>query len=277
MKDAKNLFPNPRIPMKPDSETQTRLDFAVQMAREAGENTLKFFQKSNFEVEVKSDETPVTIADKSTEKLMRDRIIALFPEDEILGEEMPTRPGTSGYRWILDPIDGTKAFIHGVPLYGMLIGLTLNGQAVAGVIRMPALGECVYAALGGGAWYAKNDETPVPARVSEVATLRESLVLTTEEKTFYQTNRYENWKRLMQEARLARNWGDCYGYLLVATGRAEVMVDPEMSVWDTAALMPIILEAGGTFTDWQDVPSFTSGDSIATNGRVHAEVMSVLG
>jgi len=254
-------------------ELENRLNFAVGMAHAAGENTLKYFQKSNFEVEIKSDETPVTIADKGTEKLMRDMIQIQFPDDEILGEEMESKPGTSGYGWIMDPIDGTKAFIHGVPLYGVLIGVTFHGEAVAGVIRMPALNECVYAAKGCGAWYQKNDEEPIPARVSKADSLAESLVLTTEEKTFYQTGRYENWKRLMSSARLARNWGDCYGYLLVATGRAEVMVDPEMSVWDTAALMPIILEAGGVFTDWENEPSFKSGDAIATNGLVHQEVM----
>lgn len=257
-------------------ELEKRLNFAVGMAFAAGENTLKYFQKNNFEVEVKTDATPVTVADKETEKLMREMIQLQFPDDEILGEEMETKSGTSGYGWILDPIDGTKAFVHGTPLYGVLVGVTFHGDAVAGVIRMPALHECVYAARGFGAWYQKDDEEPVPAHVSEAETLADSLVLTTEEKTLYQTGRYESWKRLMLGARLARNWGDCYGYLLVATGRAEVMVDPEMSVWDTAALMPIILEAGGTFTDWKNEPSFTSGDSIATNGRVHEEVMRVI-
>lgn len=262
--------------MNQKAEISVRLEFAVEMARKAGENTLKFFQKKNFEIEMKADETPVTAADKGTEKLMRELIEAAFPQDEILGEEMPTKTGTSGFRWILDPIDGTKAFIHGVPLYGTLIGVTFEGEAVAGVIRMPALGECVYAALGSGAWYQKDGEEPTEAKVSGVKSLKESLVLTTEEKTFYQTNRYENWARLMQRARLARNWGDCYGYLLVATGRAEAMIDPEMSIWDTAALMPIILEAGGTFTDWKNVSAYDSGDSIATNGLVHAEVMEAL-
>lgn len=260
-----------------ENEIRNRLEFAVKLAEKAGENTLKFFQKQNFEVELKADESPVTVADKGTEKLMREWISEAFPQDEILGEEWPTKPGTSGFRWILDPIDGTKAFIHGVPLYGTLIGLTFEEKAVAGVIRIPALNECVYAALGSGAWYVNGTEGPVPARVSNVRTLGESLILTTEEKTFYQTDRYENWKALMLRSRLARNWGDCYGYLLVATGRAEVMVDPEMSIWDTAALMPIILEAGGTFTDWKNEPSYTSGDSIATNGLVHAEVMETLG
>ena len=260
-----------------NTEITKRLDFAVAMSQKAGENTLKYFQKKNFEIELKGDETPVTVADKETERLMRALITAEFPDDEIIGEEMPSRPGTSGFGWILDPIDGTKSFIHGVPLYGTLVGITLNGEAVAGVIRIPAQDECVYAALGSGAWYTKNGSEPVPARVSEVRTLHESLVLTTEEKTFYQHGRYENWKNLMLSARLARNWGDCYGYLLVATGRAEVMVDPEMSLWDTAALMPIILEAGGTFTDWQDVATYKSADSIATNGHVHDEVMRVMG
>ncbi|MDO4629172.1 MAG: histidinol-phosphatase [Planctomycetia bacterium] len=266
--------------MSRNTEIQNRLQFAVKMAEKAGENTLKFFQKKNFDVEMKKDESPVTVADKSTEKLMREMIAEAFPNDEILGEEMPLKPGNSGFQWILDPIDGTKAFIHGVPLYGTLVGIVFQEEAVAGVIRIPALGECVYAATGSGAWYQKNGESPVPARVSEVKTLSEALVLTTEEKTLYVSkcgiNRYENWKTLMMNARLARNWGDCYGYMLVATGRAEVMIDPEMSVWDTAALMPIILEAGGKFTDWKNVPTYQSGDSVATNGVIHEEVMAAL-
>ncbi len=266
--------------MTQNIEIQNRLQFAVKMAEKAGENTLKFFQKKNFNVEIKKDESPVTVADKSTEELMREMIAEAFPNDEILGEEMPLKPGNSGFRWILDPIDGTKSFIHGVPLYGTLVGIVFQEKAVAGVIRIPALGECVYAALGNGAWYQKNDEEPIPARVSDVKTLSESLILTTEEKTLYVSkcgiNRYENWKSLMMNARLARNWGDCYGYLLVATGRAEAMIDPEMSVWDTAALMPIILEAGGKFTDWKNAPTYLSGDSVATNGAIHEEVMATL-
>ncbi len=259
-----------------NSQIQARLVFAAELARKAGENTLKYFQNSSLQVEMKSDATPVTVADRSTEELMRREISAAFPEDEILGEELPTRPGTNGFRWILDPIDGTKAFIHGVPLYGTLIGITLNGAAAAGVIRIPALQECVFAMRGGGAWYQKNDDNPIPAHVSNVENLRDALVLTTEEKTFYETHRYEPWRSLMLTARLARNWGDCYGYLLVATGRADVMVDPEMSLWDTAALEPIILEAGGTFTDWRGVATYTGGDSVADNSRLHDEVMRLL-
>lgn len=253
-----------------------RLQFAIEISQEAGENTLRYFQRDNFRVETKADATPVTVADRSTEELLRKRIIAEFPDDAILGEEMPSRPGTSGYRWILDPIDGTKAFIHGVPLYGVLVGVEFGGESVIGVIRIPALGECVYAQKGGGAWYVKGENAPTPAHVSTCANLADALVCTTEEKTYYACQRYEPWRKLLMASRLARGWGDCYGYLLVATGRADVMVDPEMSLWDTVALYPVIREAGGVFTDWRGVPTHTSADSAASNGLLHEQVLKIL-
>ncbi|MDO4576057.1 MAG: histidinol-phosphatase [Planctomycetia bacterium] len=256
--------------------TANRLEFAVGLAKHAGQNTLQYFQKDNFQVEMKEDSTPVTIADRSTELLLRKRIETAFEDDGILGEEFPEKRGKSGYRWILDPIDGTKAFIHGVPLYGTLIGIEYNGKPLIGVIRMPALDETVYAQIGKGAWYVKGEKPPVAAKVSATQTLSEALVLTSEQMTFYQTNRHDRWERLLKASQQARTWGDCYGYLLVATGRADVMVDPEMSLWDAAALLPIIQEAGGLFTDWTDKITPAGGDGIATNGVLHDQVMDIL-
>ncbi|MCE9608025.1 MAG: histidinol-phosphatase [Planctomycetia bacterium] len=255
------------------ADLTARLDLAVAAARRAGDLTLTYFQRDDFVVETKADDSPVTVADRGAEQLLRDEIAAAFPHDGILGEELGEQPGTSGYRWILDPIDGTKSFISGVPLYGTLIGVEHAGRSVVGVIHIPGLGETAYAAKGQGAWYVKGNAAPRPARVSEKSALSESVFLTSEVKNFHRIGRYEAYDKLQAASRITRSWGDAYGYLLVAVGRAEVMVDPMMHVWDCAALQPVLEEAGGTFTDWNGVPTIHANNSIATNGRVFEEVL----
>src|SRR5262249_4310707 len=160
----------------------------------------------------------------------RERILAAFPDDAILGEEFGERGGTSGFRWILDPIDGTKSFIHGVPLYGTLIGIEHQQASCVGVIHIPPSRETFYAALGEGAWYVKDAMPPQPARVSSCRSLDQALLCTSEVDGFHKVQRFETFAGLSKAARLVRTWGDCYGYLLVATGRADVMVDPRMHV-----------------------------------------------
>jgi histidinol-phosphatase len=252
-----------------------RLDLALAIAREAGEITLRYFRRDNFRIERKADDSPVTVADREAEQHLRRRIAAAFPADGILGEEFGEQPGTSGYRWILDPIDGTKSFIYGVPLYGQLIGVERERRSVVGVINVPALEECVSAAVGQGAWYRRGIEPPRRAVVSNVPRLSESLLLTSELEGYAAVGRWDLLTRLSAAAWITRTWGDCYGYLLVATGRAEAMVDPRMHVWDAAALQPILEEAGGTFTDWQGEPSIYTGNAVATNGKVAAEVLGL--
>lgn len=257
------------------SKLSERLALAREAAHEAGAITLEYFRQDNYSVELKRDRSPVTIADRRAEEHLRQRIAAVFPDDGILGEEHGEQPGRSGYRWIVDPIDGTKSFISGVPLYGTLIGVEFEGRSVVGVIRAPALDEMVWAAVGQGAWSQRGPSPPAPARVSSVARLAEGLFCTSEVKNFGKTGRPAAYEQLDAACRLARTWGDCYGYLLVATGRAEVMIDPQMNVWDCAALQPIIEEAGGTFTDWQGNRTIYAGESIATNGRVLDEVLAI--
>jgi histidinol phosphatase-like enzyme (inositol monophosphatase family) len=257
------------------SEIDPRLQLARKAAREAGEITLEYFRRDDLVVQRKGDDSPVTAADRAAEEHLRKRIARNFPDDGILGEEFPETAGTSGYRWILDPIDGTKSFIHGVPLYGTLIGVEHEGQSLVGVIHIPALDESVHAAKGRGAWYVSGSREPEPARVSTRASLAESLFLTSEVRSFDEHDRRAAYDRLQAACRLTRTWGDCYGYLMVATGRADVMVDPVMSIWDAAALAPILEEAGGTFTDWQGRPTIHSGEGIGTNGHVLAEVLSI--
>jgi histidinol-phosphatase len=257
------------------AEIAARLDQARSAALEAGRLTLKYFQQANYEVERKSDASPVTIADRSAEQLLRERIAAGFPRDGILGEEFGATDGTSGFRWILDPIDGTKSFIHGVPLYGTMVAVEHEGRAVVGVVVMPALNEGVFASTGQGAWLFRGDSQPQPARVSTRSRLSEGLFVTSAIDTFAQRGAETAFDELQKSAAITRTWGDCYGYLLVATGRAEAMIDPILNVWDAAAVQPIIEEAGGTFTDWQGTPTIHAGEAIATNGRVLEEVLAV--
>ncbi len=253
----------------------SRLKFAVEIARRAGQHTLRYFQSADLAVDSKADASPVTIADREAEQLLRRDIAAAFPHDGILGEEFGEQPGTSGFRWILDPIDGTKSFISGVPLYGTLVGVERDGQSLVGVIVIPALDECVYAAAGQPAWYIRGNAPPRETRVSQKRRLAEGLFVTSEVASFGKRGRQTTYEQLQAAARVSRTWGDCYGYLLVATGRAEVMVDPIMSVWDAAALQPIMQAAGGSFTDWQGRPTIHAGEGIATNGLVLDEVLAI--
>lgn len=258
------------------TDLQSRLALAVEAARGAGRITLEYFRRDDLDVELKCDDTPVTVADRRAEQYLRDRIAEAFPQDGILGEELAERPGTSGFRWILDPIDGTKSFIHGVPLYSTLVGVELEGRSILGVIHVPALDESVYAASGLGAWYLQGDRPPSRAHVSQRQPLKSALFVTSEVISFERAGRRGAYDRLQAAARLTRTWGDGYGYLMVATGRADVMVDPIMALWDAAPLPPILEEAGGTFTDWKGNPVHHACEGIATNGLLLDEVLAAV-
>jgi histidinol-phosphatase len=255
----------------------SRLNLARAVAREAGELTLRYFLKTDLQVDLKQDASPVTIADREAEQLVRARVAAAFPDDGILGEEFGEQSGKSGFRWIIDPIDGTKSFIHGVPLYAVLIGIEHEQESRVGVIHIPALNEMIYAAVGQGAWHCVGEKSPQRAKVSSRANLAEGLFCTSDPANFRQRGAWDFYERLCLATRISRTWGDAYGYLLVATGRAEVMVDPIMSIWDAAALFPILQEAGGTYTDWQGRPTIHTGEGLATNGLVLDEVLKLAG
>ncbi|MCH7729328.1 MAG: histidinol-phosphatase [Planctomycetes bacterium] len=256
-------------------EIVSRLELAKTIAVEAGQLTLDHFQHDSLEVIRKSDDSPVTIADREAEQLLRQRIAAAFPGDGILGEEFGEELGSSAYRWILDPIDGTKSFISGVPLFGTLVGVERENQSEIGVIYVPGLDEGIFAARGHGAWYFRSEVEPTAARVSKRRGLSDSVFLTSEVGSFEGRGADEAYRRLERAAYITRTWGDCYGYLLVAVGRAEVMVDPIMNVWDAAPLQPILEEAGGTFTDWQGKPTIYGAEGVATNGLVMEEVLAI--
>ena len=252
------------------SELKELLQFAVELGQGAGDITLQYFRKKP-ETSTKSDGSYVTIADRQAESYLRKQIAERFPDDGIVGEEEGESEGKSGRRWIVDPIDGTFAFVHGVPFYGVLIALEIEGELSIGVVNIPPLGELVSAAKGLGCFL--NGE---PARVSATHELKDALLLSTD---FTACERYgfgPAAERLQARAKTSRTWGDCYGYVLVATGRADVMLDPVMNLWDCAPLLPILEEAGGTFTDWRGVRTAAGGNSIATNGLLFDEVMELV-
>jgi histidinol-phosphatase len=253
------------------SETLGELrEFAAELAWLAGKLTLRYYQ-TGLTPDLKADESPVTLADRESERLMRELIEARYPHHSILGEEEgETRPGAS-HRWILDPIDGTKSFVRGVPLYAVLVGLEREGEAVVGAVNIPALGDFLTAAKGEGCqWNGR------PARVSQATRLADSLLLCTDAEAMGKAGRAEAYRRLVAATKMQRGWSDAYGYVLVATGRAEVMLDPEMNAWDCAALLPVMQEAGGSFTDWDGTPTIHGGNAIATNGRVLEEVLALV-
>ncbi len=245
-------------------------EFAIDIADEAGEITLKYFG-TEIEVESKSDQSPVTIADRESEKYLRGEIEKRFPDDGILGEEFGEKKGTTGRRWILDPIDGTKSFIRGVPLYGTMVAVEIDGRPVVGVICFAPIGDTIAAFEGGGC--RVNGE---PCAVSETTEIASALALTTD---FGDFRTYLGQAALMNyvgSTGLQRTWGDCYGYLMLATGRADVMVDPIMNYWDVAALIPIVTEAGGRITDIAGSDSPQMKTCVATNGALHEAVLKLV-
>jgi histidinol-phosphatase len=240
---------------------------AVDIVREAGELTLGHFRSIELQVDHKGDGTPVTVADRGAERLIRERIAAAFPGDTVLGEEEADQVGSSGRRWIIDPIDGTKAFTHGVPLYTNLLAFDDEHGPAVGVINVPALGETVWAGRGLGCFC--NGE---PARVSGRTQLDGSWMM---------TSGLNNWPlELIDAVRAAgihvRTWGDGYGYVLVATGRVEAMIDPGAALWDVAPMPVIIAEAGGRFTSTSGDPSPDAGSGLATNGVLHDQLVALI-
>ncbi len=237
------------------------LDFAVDLAWRAGRLTLADFQ-TGITADLKPDQSPVTEADRRAERLCRERITAAFPADGILGEEFGQERPEALRRWILDPIDGTRSFIRGVPFYGVLIALEEAGEPVVGVIHFPALEETVAAARGLGCWWNGRR-----AFVSDVDRISRAAILLTEPR-----DASAEFHELEAEAGLVRTWGDCYGHALVATGRAEVMCDFKAAIWDAAALQVTVEEAGGVFTDLQGRRTHSGGSALSTNARLAEEV-----
>jgi len=263
-------------PFDPGREIGLRLDLAVEMAREAGAQALAAFRRGSVQVERKADGSEVTAADREGERLMRAAIARMFPQDAILGEEGEDVQGASGFRWLLDPIDGTRSFVRGVPLWGTLVACEYNSRSVVGVIVIPALNEMVYGAKGGGAWRVVGTGPPTPARVSRIESLRESVVCTTSFDYFRKSGQERAFIELSKASRSIRGWSDCYAQVLCATGRIEAVVEPMINPWDVGAIISIIEEAGGRYTTWEGEVTAYHPHGAASNGLVHDDLLRVL-
>jgi histidinol-phosphatase len=245
------------------------LEFGVQTAYEAGRLTLGYFGTEAARPEFKADDTPVTVADREAERLIRARIGARYPRHAILGEEYGEEEGSDpDHRWIVDPIDGTKSFVRGVPLYGVLIGLEIEGVCEVGAAYFPAIDEMVCAATGEGCY--RNGRRTI---VSATGSLAEGLVSYTDAASFEEHGRRDAWLRVVSAAGESRGWSDSYGHALVATGRAELMLDPIMDPWDCGPFPPILREAGGYFGDWSGHETVYAHEAISTTQTLLPEVL----
>ena len=244
------------------------LTFAVNTVKEAGDLTLNYFKNTDLVIEGKEDGTPVTEADKKAERLMRELITESFPNDTIKGEEESDTAGTSGRSWILDPIDGTMSFIHGVPLYGNLLSFEDEYGPAIGAINIPALGECVFAGRGRGCYF--NDEL---TQVSDQKNLSGSCIVTSGVDYWPSA---ETLDRFIKSGAVIRTWGDAYGYVLVATGRADAMIDPIVNHWDVAPMLTIFPEAKGIFTDFSGAATANGGNALATNPDLYTSIIHLI-
>jgi histidinol-phosphatase len=247
------------------------LDFAVETAYLAGRLTLGYFQ-AGIRPDVKADATPVTVADRAAEQLIRGRIERQYPHHAIVGEEFGvTEHAGAEHRWFVDPIDGTKSFVRGVPLYGVLIGLEIAGTIEVGAAYFPALDAMVAAATGEGCWWNGRR-----AHVSEVTDLRRATVCFTDVSDFVRHGRGAAWERIRAATCFRAGWGDCYGHALVATGRVEIMLDPIMSAWDCGPFPVILREACGYFGDWQGNSTIYGNEALSTTRALLPQVLALI-
>ena len=251
-------------------EWRTRYEAAVEVAREAG-GIAKAIFNGEFDVEIKADLSPVTIADKNAEAHIRARVQKLFPGDGFLGEEFGDEPSTTGYRWVIDPIDGTKSFVRKVPIWGTLVGLEYRGELIAGATYIPMMDQMFHALRGHGAY---RDSTRI--RVSDVATLDQAHMCYSSVSWFRDAGKQDAFLDLASAVARSRGFGDFYGFLLVAQGSFDFMIDTGVHAWDIAALIPIVEEAGGRMTDWDDEFDIHRSDTLASNGKLHGTVLEYL-
>lgn len=245
---------------------------ARRFAQEAGALTLEWFRGADLDLEHKGDGTPVTAADKAAEARLRSLIATYAPDDTVLGEEEGLAEGTSGRRWVVDPIDGTKAFTRGVPLYSTLVSVEDEHGPAVGVIDLPALGQCVFAGRGLGCTVA-DAAGERPARVSSTGSIESSMLT---------TSGFGSWSTGQVTAAhtsgaTLRTWGDGYGYALVATGGVDAMIDPIVAEWDIAPMSVIVTEAGGRFTALDGGDGAARGSGLGTNGLLHDPLLDLLG
>ncbi|WP_234571944.1 histidinol-phosphatase [Rhodohalobacter sp. 614A] len=250
-----------------DISLQELQSAAVEFAKAGGKSTLNYFKKS-FDLEFKSDDTPVTNADRNAEKIIREMIHKHFPDHGIIGEEFGRENENSDVVWVLDPIDGTQSFIHGIPFYTTLIGILIKGRPEVGIIYAPALDEIASAATGLGCTLNGSE-----IHVRKCDELSKATFLTTDVTTYGEHGFQKPLDSLLESTRIHRTWGDAYGHLMVAAGRADIMIDPILSIWDAAALLPIIKEAGGSFSDVHGEETIETGNAISTNKTLVKQII----
>ncbi|OUW18092.1 MAG: histidinol-phosphatase [Opitutales bacterium TMED158] len=231
---------------------------------------LSHYESPELTVEMKPDDTPVTIADRDAERAIREAIQAQFPDHGIRGEEFADRNPGAAYTWVLDPIDGTKSFAANCPLFGTMIAFLKDGVPIYGCIDFPALDKRI---VGNGQASWVDGE---PVRVSLNKRLDEAIVLASDQNDIRKLQDEDAFRRLADSTRFTRTWGDCYGYYLLATGNADIMLDPEMSPWDIMALIPIVRGAGGCISDWQGNDPAKGNSIVATASNLHESVLKIL-
>lgn len=253
-----------------NSDWRSRYEAAVQATQQAGRLALRYFD-ADLAVEWKQDQSPVTIADREAEALLRTQLLTTFPNDGFLGEESGDHPGSSGFRWIIDPIDGTRSFVRGVPIWATMVGLEYKDEAIGGVIELPALGLTYRAMRGDGAYRGERR-----IRVSDVDQLSEAHLYYSSISWFVQAGYEKAFLKLAAQTQRQRGFGDFYGFVLVAQGSGELMIEYGVHVWDVASVKPIVEEAGGRFSDWDGKPDIHRPDVIVSNGRLHDIALRIL-
>jgi histidinol-phosphatase len=247
-----------------------RYEAALDAAEKASQLALRYFD-SGLAVEWKQDQSPVTLADREAEQALRDALLGTFPHDGFLGEEFGDHPGTSGYRWIVDPIDGTRSFVRSIPLWGTLVGLQYQDEVIAGVVAAPALGHTWRALRGDGAYRGARR-----IRVSDVDDLSKATLFYTNLAWFERAGKSREFLALAARTQNQRGYGDFWGHVLVAQGSGDLMAEQGVHMWDVAAIQPIVEEAGGRFSDWDGQPDIRRPDIVVSNGKLHEAVLRIL-
>ncbi len=251
-------------------QMETLVNFLHQLLNLSGGIIRPYFNNPSLEVQTKEDATPVTLADREAEQAIRDAIRQQFPDHGIIGEEFGNESEDAEWVWVLDPIDGTKSFVAGVPLFGTLVCLLRDGQPILGAIDQPILGQRM---IGDGSTTTLDGK---PVRVREGTPLEDAVLLTTDPLEPARLRDASGWDALASRVRLYRTWGDCYGYLLLACGRADIMIDPIVARWDFLPLIPIIRGAGGVVTDWEGNDPVQGDSIVAAPAGIHGEILRIL-
>ena len=253
-----------------NADWKNRYELAVTTAKEAGQLAMGYFD-TNLAVEWKQDLTPVTAADRQAEELIRKRLLSSFPNDGFLGEEFGSTPGTSGFRWIIDPIDGTRNYVRGIPLWATLIGLEYRDEQILGVADVPAMNQTYRALRGDGAF--RDDQR---IHVSKVSDISQAMMFYSSLSWFIKAGRQDAFLELARRVQRQRGFGDFYGFVLVAQGSGELMMEHGTHAWDLAAIKPIVEEAGGRFSNWDGQANIYRPDVLVSNGVLHEEVLNLL-